>query len=179
MKVFLTVGSQLPFDRLAAAVDAWAQAAGKSHVVTGQIGDTTTPPRHFEWSAELEPQAFRVAVESADIIVGHAGTGTIMAALCAGKSVVVLARRKALQETRNDHQVATVERFSDLPGFHGTADADEIPSLIEAALVGLESPPAGNKIGTPAGAPVRSSLRLHAQGPIVERLRSFLDEALS
>ena len=172
MKVFLTVGSQLPFDRLAAAVDAWAQAGGKGHDIKGQLGDTTMPPLHFEWSAELDPRDFRVAIESADLIVGHAGTGTIMAALCAGKSVVVLARRKALQETRNDHQVATVKRFSDLPGFHGTADIDEIPGLIEAALAGISA-------GISAGTPARNPFRLHAQGPIVERLRSFLDEALS
>lgn len=183
MRVFLTVGSQLPFDRLAAAVDAWAQAGGKGHDINGQLGATTMPPRHFEWSTKLDPRTFRISVECADLIVGHAGTGTIMAALCAGKPVVVLARREALQETRSDHQIATLKRFRDLPGFHGTADVDEIPGLIESALVGLESLPGGIPIdistGISTGTSVRNFLRPHAQGPIIERLRSFLDEALS
>ena len=175
MKLFVTVGSQLPFDRLVRAVDAWAAASGRGHEVHGQVGESAAPPQHFGATAELDPVAFRAATESADVIVGHAGTGTIMAALCAGKPVVVLARRESLHETRNDHQVATIERFRHLPGFHGTSSAEEIPALIDSALAEVEA-----SAGTPEQTPRASgTLRSHASGPIVDRLRSFLDEALS
>lgn len=166
--IFVTVGSQLPFERLVQAVDRWAAASSSGTAVQGQIGAAPTSPEHFSASAELTPAAFNAAVEQSTVIVGHAGTGTIMAALCAGKPVVVLARREALQETRNDHQVATLERFQDQPGFFGTTDAQAVPGLIDAAL-------------DYASSNVRSdsSLGAHASGPIVDRLRAFLDEALS
>lgn len=175
MKIFVTVGSQLPFERLIRAVDAWARTSGAGHELHAQVAETVAPPEHFRSTPELGPAAFREAVESADVIVGHAGTGTIMAALTAGKPVVVLARREMLQETRNDHQVATIERFRHLPGFHGTASAEEIPALIDEALT-----EARGSIGSSERTPhPEGTLLSHASGPIVDRLRSFLNEALS
>ncbi len=168
--IFVTVGSQLPFDRLVQSVDGWAGSASHGRSVHGQIGAADASPVHFQAVAELSPDAFRAAIEAADVIVGHAGTGTIMAALCAGKPVVVLARREALQETRNDHQVATIERFRSQSGFFGTTDADEVPALIEAALDYAQSHDPAN---------TEHPLEPYASGPIVDRLRAFLDEALS
>ena len=55
--IFLTVGTQLPFDRLVAAVDDWCAARGESDVF-GQICDPGPDgyrPKHFEWVADLDP----------------------------------------------------------------------------------------------------------------------------
>lgn len=176
MKIFVTVGSQLPFDRLIGTVDAWARSPrAQGAEVHAQVGETDAVPVQFPSSAELDPEAFREAAATADLIVGHAGTGTIMAALCAGKPVVVLARREALQETRNDHQLATIERFRHLPGFHGTDDAEEIPALMDAAIAELRSA----RDNSESNNPTPPKLGPHASGPIVDRLRVFLDEALS
>lgn len=173
--IFVTVGSQLPFDRLVHAVDAWAHANGCTADVLAQVSTTDAAPAHVEWQSEMEPSEFNAAVERADLIVGHAGTGTIMAALCAGKPVVVLARRVSLQETRNDHQVATLARFRDLPGFSGTTEADEVPALIEAALAGLDEGGAA----TGSNPRAKQALSPYATGPIIDRLREFMDGALS
>ncbi len=173
--IFVTVGSQLPFDRLVHAVDAWAHAKGCVADVMAQVSASEATPQHIEWQSEMEPSEFNAAIERADLIVGHAGTGTIMAALCAGKPVVVLARREALQETRNDHQVATIDRFRDLPGFSGTTEADEVPALIEAALTALN----GTGAATGSNPRAKPGLSPYATGPIVDRLREFLDGALS
>jgi UDP-N-acetylglucosamine transferase subunit ALG13 len=173
--IFVTVGSQLPFDRLVDAVDAWAEAQGRSDEVMAQVSATDAPPKYIEWRSEMQPSEFNAAVENADLIVGHAGTGTIMAALCAGKPVVVLARREGLQETRNDHQVATIERFRHLTGFSGTTEADDIPDLIEAAL-GKLAEAGGSGSSNPRA---EGGLSPYATGPILDRLRGFLDGALS
>ncbi len=58
--IFLTVGTQLPFDRLVAAVDAWA-ARQPGQEVFGQISDPGPAgyrPKHFAWVADLDPAAF-------------------------------------------------------------------------------------------------------------------------
>lgn len=131
--IFVTVGSQLPFDRLVHAVDSWARERGGADVYA-QVGSTRTPPTALEWTRELTPSAFEKRVAEADVVVGHAGTGTIMAALDARTPVVVLARREALGETRNDHQVATTKRFLEHPRVYCAERAEDLGGLIERAL---------------------------------------------
>lgn len=159
--IFVTVGSQLPFPRLIEAVEAWARESGRDDVFL-QIGDTAGAPGGLRSVRALEPAAFEAEIARASVIVGHAGTGTLMAALAAGKPVVMLARRAALGETRNDHQLTTVERFRGRPGVFGTADESELGALIDAALR-VQPGDAG-------------AVQPHASGPLVDRLRSFLDE---
>ncbi|MEL6714324.1 MAG: glycosyltransferase, partial [Planctomycetota bacterium] len=81
--ILVTVGSQLPFDRLVRTVEAWARAVGRADVVF-QVGDGGHRPEGFEAAERLEPEAFDEAVAGAELVIGHAGTGTIMAALEAG-----------------------------------------------------------------------------------------------
>lgn len=157
--IFVTVGSQMPFDRLVRAVEAWARAAGRSDVVF-QVGGGGYAPEGFTARESFTPEEFERHVAEADLIVGHAGTGTIMAALETGKRVVCLARREHLSETRNDHQVATLERFAERPGVTGTADEAELGALIDAALA------ADGEV---------EPLEPYASGPLVDRLRTFFD----
>ncbi|MEM8712084.1 MAG: glycosyl transferase, partial [Planctomycetota bacterium] len=69
--IFVTVGSQLPFDRLVHAVDAWAEAAGRADEVFAQVGATSAPPRSVGWAKELSPEAFQRRVDEADVVVRH------------------------------------------------------------------------------------------------------------
>jgi UDP-N-acetylglucosamine transferase subunit ALG13 len=116
--IFLTVGTQLPFDRLVAAVDAWA-ARHPGQRVFGQIADPGPAghrPRNFDWVAELDPTEFDRRFRAASHIVAHAGMGTIIGALGAAKPLLVMPRRAHLGEQRNDHQLATVRRLCTRPG---------------------------------------------------------------
>jgi UDP-N-acetylglucosamine transferase subunit ALG13 len=108
--IFVTVGSQMAFDRLIATVDTWAAQAGRSDVFA-QIGPSTTPPRHIQWTQFLTPAAFRENVAKATVVIAHAGMGSIITALELGKPILVMPRRGALKETRNDHQVDTARQF--------------------------------------------------------------------
>jgi len=108
--IFVTVGAQMPFDRLVGWVDDWADAAGRDDV-EAQIGPSQLATRRLRVLPFLEPPAFRAQMERADFIVAHAGMGTILTALELGKPILVVPRRGDLAETRNDHQVATLERL--------------------------------------------------------------------
>src|SRR5690606_34315420 len=46
-----------------------------------------------------------------DIVIGHAGMGTIITALELGKPVLVMPRLARLNEQRNDHQLASARAF--------------------------------------------------------------------
>jgi UDP-N-acetylglucosamine transferase subunit ALG13 len=108
--ILVTVGAQMPFERLVRTVDEWA-AGHERNDVFAQIGPTTWRPRHIGWANFLPPEDFRKRVSEAAIVVAHAGMGSIITALELGKPILVMPRRGHLKETRNDHQVATAERF--------------------------------------------------------------------
>lgn len=109
--IFVTVGAQMPFDRLIRAVDQWA-AAYPNVGVFAQIGDGATPPRNFPFTARLTSREFLSRVRASTLIVAHAGMGSILTALEYEKPILVVPRRGDLRETRNDHQWATARRFA-------------------------------------------------------------------
>lgn len=108
--IFVTVGSQEPFDRLVRAVDEWAAQRGRRDVFA-QIAAGQYCPSHVEFTDFMPPADFKRRVAEADVIVAHAGMGSILTALELGKPIVVMPRREHLHETRSDHQFATSQRF--------------------------------------------------------------------
>lgn len=135
--IFLTVGTHEPFDRLVQAVDEWCAATPDHPKVFGQItarADQTRLPKNFEFLERLTPVEFGERFDSADLIVSHAGMGTIISALQAGKPVVVMPRRGHLGETRNDHQYATANKLAGRPGIHVAEDETRLASTINTAL---------------------------------------------
>lgn len=138
MKIFIAVGTQLAFDRLLQAVDAWAEAHPGSELFA-QAGPAVFQPRHIETRHFVAPEVFGLKCREADVIVAHAGTGTIFTALELRKPIIVMPRLARYQEHRNDHQLATVERFKDRPGINVAWDERDIPRLLDN-VAGLSVP---------------------------------------
>jgi UDP-N-acetylglucosamine transferase subunit ALG13 len=154
--IFVTVGAQMPFDRLVRWVDDWAGETGRDDV-RAQIGPSDLAPRHLTVVPFLDPQAFRREVERADAVIAHAGMGTILTTLEIGRPILVVPRLGARGETRNDHQVATARHFAG----EGLVRAayDEAGFREEAARL-LEAEPAA-RIGS------------RASEGLLERVRGF------
>lgn len=128
--IFVTVGAQMPFDRLVRTVDEWAARRARADVFA-QIGTTDYCPSTLKWSPFLDPPAFRARIKEASAIVAHAGMGSILTALESGKPILVMPRRGALRETRNDHQVATAERFKALGRVAVAMTESELPERLD------------------------------------------------
>ena len=111
--IFVTVGSDLPFDRLVRTVDQWARANNRSDVFA-QIGNTNFQPSFIAYSKFLEPVEFSSRLAGATVIISHAGMGTILSALQREKPVLVMPRRFSLREVRNEHQLATARRLKEM-----------------------------------------------------------------
>lgn len=158
--IFVTVGAQMPFDRLVRAMDDWAAAHPDTPVVA-QIGTTEFEPTHMEWTRLLDPAPFRARMTAADVIVAHAGMGTILTALELGKPLLVMPRRGDLRETRNDHQVATARRF----GTRGDVAVAEDVDALRAQLERLRE--------LSGGAPIPS----RASPELIDALRRFVADA--
>jgi UDP-N-acetylglucosamine transferase subunit ALG13 len=126
----VTVGFQLPFDRLVRAVDEWAAAHGRTDVFA-QTGGGAYRARTIEASPWLDPPEFRAKLEGAAAIVSHAGMGTILSALELGKPLLVLPRRAHLGETRSDHQVATAREFASRGWLLAAQDETELAAWMQ------------------------------------------------
>lgn len=122
--IFLTLGTQLPFDRLVRALDEVAPELDEP--AFGQIGHGRFRPEHFESVDFLSPRDFRDRFAAARVIVAHAGIGTILSGLKAQKPLVLMARRAEFGEHRNDHQLATVAQLGRIPGVHVVEDAETL-----------------------------------------------------
>ena len=109
--IFLTVGTQFPFDRLVRTVDQLCEEGTIKDEVFAQIGESTYRPRHFEAVAWLDKKAFDERFRRAWAIVSHAGMGVIMMALDHGKPLLVMPRQRRYREVVNDHQAPLADRF--------------------------------------------------------------------
>jgi len=128
--IFVTVGAQMPFDRLVRAVDAWA-GANPDVDVFAQIGSGRYRPRNMPSTRQLDPVEFRQRLFDAQLIVTHAGMGTIITALEFTRPIVVLPRRADRQETRNDHQVGTARALSGSRGITVAWDEQELAGRLD------------------------------------------------
>jgi len=109
--IFVSVGSQLPFDRLTRAVEMWAEINCRSEEIFYQIGDGT-PPARSAWVRQLTPDEFEKHCRDAELIVSHAGTGIFMVASLLKQKLLVFPRRFSVTgEIRNDHQMDTARRW--------------------------------------------------------------------
>ena len=162
--IFLTVGTQEPFDRLVAAVDAWAQTHDVP--VFGQLGALkpgSHRPQHFEWREFITADEYQARLEASRLLVAHVGMGSIISSLTYGKPLVMMARRASLGEHRNEHQLATAAKFEGRPGLHIAADAAEVGPLIDRVLASGTTG-AGGDFSPYASPPLIGALRAFIAG---------------
>ncbi|GAA3961747.1 glycosyltransferase [Allohahella marinimesophila] len=132
-EVFVTVGSQLPFERLIKAVDEWA-AEHPEQSVFAQIGDTVYQPKHMSFVRSLKPREYSQRFSQARVVVSHVGMGTIISALELGKRLVLLPRLASLGEHRSDHQLGSARKFSDRENITVVNDISALKTALTTAL---------------------------------------------
>lgn len=128
--IFLTVGTQFPFDRLARAVDEIIDEGLIDGEVFAQIGESSYKPRNFESVAHLEKDVFDNYIREASGVIGHAGMGTISMAMEYEKPLLVVPRQKRYGEVVNDHQVAIARKFEELGHLLAAYEVEELEGKI-------------------------------------------------
>lgn len=148
----------MPFDRLIRSVDGWAQRNPEVPVFA-QIGNTDFVPVAMQWVKLLSPDDYQRIIAACDLLIGHAGMGTVITAAESGKPLLVMPRRGNLRETRNNHQVATAGWLSSRSGIRVAMDENELVAELDRARSATLQP-------------VRDSA---AAGELIETLRSFIE----
>lgn len=129
--IFVTVGTQLPFPRLISAMA--AEAARLDLEVAAQVGPGPRPEGWHRLTVydHLPPAKFEALFAAAELVVSHAGIGTILSARRMHKPLIICPRRAALGEHRNEHQRATAQQVAALPGIHVAWETSELGPLLE------------------------------------------------
>jgi UDP-N-acetylglucosamine transferase subunit ALG13 len=129
--IFLTVGTQFPFDRLVRAVD---EAVGRNPIdedVFAQVGSCSYQPLNFQTVAQLDKNQFDNQLRKASGIISHAGIGSIITALENNKPMLVLPRLKQYGEVVNDHQLYIARKFEEDGYLLAAYEVGELPVKIE------------------------------------------------
>lgn len=152
--IFVTVGTDLPFDRMVRIIDAWA-GENPDCEVFAQIGEGGWEPRNIRFAHFLQPPEFTEHFKAASVIISHAGMGTILSALHHGKPILVMPKMASLGEHRNEHQLATARRMMDLGNVNVAFDENELRARLDR-LEDLKQP---KTIGESASGSLLSGLR--------------------
>ena len=101
---FVTVGNgREPFSRL---IDAVVAARGELPTpIVVQHGHTPMPEGDFAAHDFMDMSRFHELIAGADVVVTHAGAGSTLTAIRAGKVPVIVPRRAHLAEIADDHQL--------------------------------------------------------------------------
>jgi UDP-N-acetylglucosamine transferase subunit ALG13 len=157
--VFVSVGSMMPFERLVRAMDDFAAAHPELDVLI-QIGRGKSEPAHARWCRLMPPGEYKAMVSGCRLFVAHAGMGSIITAIEAGKPLLMLPRRQALGEHNTEHQRATATHVGSRPGLH-VAD-DEADLVVRAAAL----------LGDTGTAP--APIAPYASQDLIDNIRAFI-----
>jgi len=111
--IFVTTGTQAPFNRLIRAMEEIAGELVDEEVVAQAFG-VDFIVRNMKIVEFLTPEEYEGIFKNARLIISHAGMGTIISALKERKKIIIVPRIAAFGEHRNEHQMATANKIAEL-----------------------------------------------------------------
>lgn len=157
--IFVTIGSMFPFDRLIRVMDGWAKSNPGTELLA-QIGTGSYVPENMPYVRKLTQSEFSQTVERAQLVVAHAGMGSVITASQYSKPIVMLPRLQQWGEHTTDHQIATANWLRSKPGVYiADTDAELGPRIADALAM--------ETVDAPIFPP-------NAQPEFVARLRSYI-----
>ena len=135
--IFVTIGTQLTFDRLIEILDRIAPELDEE--IYAQVLKGKYKPKHIKLIDFIEPDEFEDVFVQARLIVAHAGMGTILSALRRSKPLVIFPRIASLGEHRNEHQTATARVMKEKNYAYVATNEEELRQLLHKDLRPLKN----------------------------------------
>ncbi|GJL49255.1 MAG: multidrug MFS transporter [Nitrospirales bacterium] len=136
--IFVTVGNALQgFPRLLEAVEREAkQGILSGEDILFQCGHTNGFfPETGRLVSFLPLEEFEGNIQQAELVIAHAGAGTLIHVFRAGKVPLVMPRQKRYGEHVDDHQLEFVEALAAQGRVLPVLDSDGLGSVIECARI--------------------------------------------
>jgi UDP-N-acetylglucosamine transferase subunit ALG13 len=103
--IFVVTGTEIhPFDRLIREVDRLRETGAIKDEVFVQLGHTRHEPKSCRWERFIGFGEMCEAIQSADLVVAHAGAGTALLCLQYRKRPILVPRRPEFGEHIDAHQ---------------------------------------------------------------------------
>ncbi|MEM5011284.1 PssE/Cps14G family polysaccharide biosynthesis glycosyltransferase [Niallia taxi] len=115
MKVLVTIGSmaEKKFTRLFNIIEELCEEnILKGSEVVAQVGFDNYKPKNFKAFDMLADEEFKRLINESDLIIAHAGTGTVTSCLKKDKKVIIFPRMAQFDEHYDDHQLELAELFT-------------------------------------------------------------------
>lgn len=154
--IFVTVGSAEPFERLLLSLP-----RPHAEEIVAQTGPSRAQLPGVDCTPFMSFEQLMEAMGRARVVVAHAGVGTVLAALSAGKRPVLVPRRRECGEAVDDHQVELAHRLAS----EGLARVVDDPGELTAVLA-----EEGNSFSIPVGS---------RENTLSLDIRRFIDDTLA
>lgn len=110
--ILVTLGThELPFYRLMYEVEACKQTILQDEEIIVQAGHTQFQSNHLNIQPFFTYEEMDALYDQADLIITHAGTGSVITGLKKNKVVIAAPRLKKFGEHNDDHQLQLVDAF--------------------------------------------------------------------
>ena len=132
--IFLTVGTwRVGYDRLIKAVDELVGSGVITDEVIAQTGNSSYKPKYMTVMEFCSPDEFVNLISRAELVISHAGMGTIIEAVKQTKPIVVMPRKADLGEVDNDHQFTTAKQLETEGKILVAYEISDLPVKLEQA----------------------------------------------
>ena len=132
--ILVTLGTQdKGFKRLLEAIDKQIDAGKIKDKVVVQAGLTKYKSDNMEIFDFIPVSKFDDLINSCDILITHAGVGSIITGLKHHKKVIAAARLKKYKEHTNDHQLQIVDNFTKAGYILPLDNFDELDKVLAKA----------------------------------------------
>jgi UDP-N-acetylglucosamine transferase subunit ALG13 len=129
--IFVTVGNSIKgveFHRLIRKID---EIAGElKEEVVAQIGFIEERSQHIQCFSYLNYVEILRYFQTASLIIGHCGVGTVINALAFNKPVILVPRSRAYGEHIDDHQYELANKLRGMEGIFVVDDVNDLEKTI-------------------------------------------------
>lgn len=115
MKVLVTIGSMVEkkFTRLFRTIDELCEEGVlEGENVVAQVGFDQYDSKFYKCFDMVPDEEFKRIISESDLIIAHAGTGTVISSIKQGKKVIIFPRMAKYDEHYDDHQLELAELFT-------------------------------------------------------------------
>jgi UDP-N-acetylglucosamine transferase subunit ALG13 len=111
--IFVSLGTQpLQFIRLLRDLENLVKVCDITEEVIVQIGHTKYESKLFKSFTFVNGSIFMEYIDRADVIISHAGAGSLFSAIKLGKKIIAAARLKKYNEHNDNHQTELAQKLS-------------------------------------------------------------------
>ncbi|GAB2538393.1 PssE/Cps14G family polysaccharide biosynthesis glycosyltransferase [Gracilibacillus alcaliphilus] len=132
--ILVTLGThELPFTRLLQEVERCKQTVLQSEDIIVQAGHTAYSSNYMQIHRFFHFDEMEALYEKADLLITHAGTGSVISGLRKNKVVIAAPRLHKFGEHNDDHQLQLVDVFEAAGHILAFREGDRLENIIAQA----------------------------------------------